>query len=100
MNKRRRFNHICSLKLEDGSWCYDEDKIKQEVISFYRRLYTEDGTACGAFRLRNAFPLMDVEWVFVLSKDVSSQEVHDALFEMAPLKAPGIDGLHAQFYQS
>lgn len=30
----------------------------------------------------------------------SRQEIQDALFEMSPLKALGIDGLHAQFYQS
>lgn len=35
-----------------------------------------------------------------LDQQVSMQEVYDALFEMAPLKALGIDGLHAQFYQT
>lgn len=35
-----------------------------------------------------------------LAIGVTTQEVYDSLFDMASLKAPGIDGLHAQFYQS
>lgn len=35
-----------------------------------------------------------------LERDITVQEVYSALFEMAPLKALGVDGLHAQFYQS
>ena len=34
-----------------------------------------------------------------LEKEFSASEVRDALFEMAPSKAPGVDGFTAGFYQ-
>lgn len=36
----------------------------------------------------------------MLSKAITNQEIYDAFFDMAPLKASGLDGLHAQFYQT
>lgn len=32
--------------------------------------------------------------------EVTSEEIKDAIFSMGALKAPGLDGLHAMFYQS
>jgi hypothetical protein len=34
-----------------------------------------------------------------LCKDFSDEEISDALFQIGPLKAPGVDGFHARFYQ-
>ena len=34
-----------------------------------------------------------------MSADPTSEEIRDALFQMHPNKAPGIDGMHALFYQ-
>jgi hypothetical protein len=33
-----------------------------------------------------------------LCKDFSDEEISDALFQIGPLKAPGVDGFHAWFY--
>lgn len=62
-------------------------------------MYIEDGMVVGRFVFRNSFPSIDPILEASLIREFSIQEVHDALFEMAPLKALGIDVLHAQFYQ-
>lgn len=54
----------------------------------------------GASYVRGSFPHVCTSLISDLEKDVTSQEVYDSLFDMAPLKALGVDGLHAQFYQS
>lgn len=43
VNKRRRRNSITALRLRSGDWCYDEEKIKSEVVYFFKVLYIEDG---------------------------------------------------------
>lgn len=71
MNKRRSFNHIKALKLIDGLWCYDEDKIKLEVVDFFRRLYTEDGMVVDRFSVKDLFPCIESSQVALLTRDVS-----------------------------
>lgn len=100
MHKSRAFNHVKTLILEDGQWCYDDDKIKGEVLDFFHILYTNEGMVNGSFPFKNYFPGIASNFMMDLTKSVSVQEVYDALFGMSPLKAPGVDGLHAQFYQS
>lgn len=34
-----------------------------------------------------------------LNAEITMEEVHNAVFQMGPLKAPGSDGLNGQFYQ-
>ena len=46
------------------------------------------------------FPAIPSSYASLLSSDISSDEVKNALFAMKPLKSPGIDGLHAMFFQS
>lgn len=54
----------------------------------------------GKFLIRNGFPNVGDAIIATIGRRLDSKEVHDALFGMAPLKAPGIDGLHAQFFQT
>ncbi|KAA3471263.1 putative Transposon TX1 [Gossypium australe] len=58
-NKKKMINHIKSLKLDVGLWCYEEDRLKYEVVSFYRRLYTDDATNVGLFLVRNVFSIVE-----------------------------------------
>lgn len=99
--KRRRRNKIQALKLSDGEWCYDEDKVNSEVVGFLKKnLYTDFDLPLEMYSVKDGFPVLELSLQDSLSRQVTIQEVHEALFEMAPLKAPGVDGLHAQFYQS
>lgn len=45
-----------------------------------------------------AFPPLSAEQQSILMQPISREEVRNALFAMAPLKAPDPDGLHAMFY--
>ncbi|KAI9124224.1 hypothetical protein K1719_005524 [Acacia pycnantha] len=45
------------------------------------------------------FPKLDSNVIANLGRDVTIEEVHDALFGMKPMKSPGVDGLPALFFQ-
>lgn len=70
-----------------------KDRLKQ-VISFYHKLYRDEAATVGNFPLRNAFPSIEFGMYEALARRVSVQEVYTALFDMGPLKALGVDGLH------
>lgn len=54
----------------------------------------------GRFPIQNMFSTLEPELFNFIARIPSCQKVHNALFKMAPLKAPGVDGLHARFYRS
>lgn len=58
VNMRRRVNHIKFLKLDDGSWCYDEDRIKVEVVSFFKSYTLMMGQFLGDFLYEMHFQLL------------------------------------------
>lgn len=51
------------------------------------------------YKLRGLFPKLDSNVIANLGRDVTIEEVHDALFGMKPMKSPGVDGLPALFFQ-
>lgn len=80
-NKRRKFNHIPTLRFGDGDWCSDQDILQAKAVEFFERLYGET-------------PHTSRE------TEVTNEEIKRALFDIAPLKAPGSDGYHVLFFQS
>lgn len=98
-SRRSKVNRIKALRVENGEWSLEEDQIKEVVVELFKKLYTDDGLCVGCCPIQNGFLAVDSELLMGMERDLTKHEVRGALFEMAPLKAPGIDGLHVQFYQ-
>lgn len=71
VNKRRKFNMIKSLRLEDGIWSFDEDRIKSTIIDFYKQIYTADMASVDSYSVRDSFPLLDSNFMMDLGRQVS-----------------------------
>ncbi|KAK3204999.1 hypothetical protein Dsin_019045 [Dipteronia sinensis] len=108
-NNNKRFHfEACSAeneeckKIVESCWNTTEKQgIENVVKNYFNRL------SCSA-----KIPVHDIERVTstvprrlsvrsngILNKDFSTEEIRSAMFDMAPSKAPGTDGLPTLFYQ-
>lgn len=44
-----------SLRMADGNWCFEEDIIKNEVVGFFKPLYTKDVVSTSLVPTRGFF---------------------------------------------
>ena len=97
---RKRKNFIKGLRDTDGNWQSKEAAFTKVLVDFYVELFTTSNSQ----NLENV--LEGIQGVF--SRDMNSklitpykaEEVELAIKEMAPLKAPGPDGMPPLFYQT
>ena len=97
-NSRRRSNHIQKLKDDNGVWLNWQSGLQHYILSHYQNLFTASNT--DASRVLECIPqsinqIQNSELV----KEVTDEEVRDALFQMNPDKAPGPDGMTPAFFQ-
>ncbi|KAK5840215.1 hypothetical protein PVK06_009102 [Gossypium arboreum] len=83
------------LNHEELLW---RQKASDEAAKFFKKLYGEKPSAKST--PLNIFSLFKEQDIDFLKKPVLNDEINKALFDMAPLKAPGSDGFHAHFFQS
>ena len=87
------------MKDANNDWVHEVISIKAMVRNFFIDLYC-DNHQLASFPIQGCFPTVDsVDWDFVYLP-LSLDEIKDTLFYMGGLKAPGLDSLHALFYQS
>jgi hypothetical protein len=96
---RARRNKIKKLKDDDGVWNEAPSDMERMATSYFKELFTRDPSL-------NSDALVDLiqekvtpEMNLDLCKDFTDDEIGDALFQIGPLKAPGVDGFPARFYQ-
>ena len=94
-----RKNKVDMLKLEPGIWCTDEDKLREAAKEFCCKLYLSENVSGEAWHLRGAFPTLERSDIEMLAKEVNDEEIRVAVFQMGPLKSPGVDSVPALFFQ-
>ncbi|KAE8697819.1 hypothetical protein F3Y22_tig00110610pilonHSYRG00557 [Hibiscus syriacus] len=68
-------------------------------MKFYENLFTNSGNDGSKNRIRGCFLTIQGTLLEELNRQVSDAEIKQVVFEMGPLKALGIDGIHALLYQ-
>lgn len=68
-------------------------------MEFFENLYGEASPILKDIP-SSGFPCLNPSEITFLESSITNEEIKVALFDMAPLKAPGSDGFHAHFFQS
>lgn len=97
---QRRRKKVTMLKNDVGEWVADSETLKTMAQEYFQRLYQLEETTTHRYNISGLFPLIPNALMQALAAPVTMLEVKQAVFDMAPLKSPGIDGLHALFFQS
>lgn len=95
---RQNSERIFALKV-GGQWCCDSEALQKEAVRYFSSLYSLDDQTLGRFPLYGCFSALDFTYLDVLGVDVSNEEIRSALFSIGSLKALGLYGIHALFYQ-
>ena len=99
--QRKRRNFIKGLKDENGTWQENEEVVSGMLIEFYANLFTSSTPGNLEQILEGIQPVVTEEKQIKLAKPfVEEEEVECAIKDMAPLKAPSLDGMPLLFYQT
>jgi hypothetical protein len=99
-NGKHRKKHIFSLDQEEGK-IEGNEAIKNYITEFYKKLFGPPDASTLSF---DANRIDDIPQVTEAENDhliapFSEEEVREAIFDMETNKAPGPDGIPAEFYQ-
>ena len=98
---RRSKNRITCVQNSEGEWCRNLEEVKEIFNLSFKKLYKSEQVFCSIT------PQWRSDWCAKLSQEEvgsltnipSDGQIWNALKSMKPYKAPGVDGLHAGFFQ-
>ena len=99
-NQRNKRNYISGLEDGSGIWQMEEGRMGKIIEDYFGTLFTTlepsgfDEILCGIQ------PSITDEMNATLTSEFTTEEVHQALKQMAPTIAPGPDGMSPIFYKS
>ncbi|CAA7030928.1 unnamed protein product [Microthlaspi erraticum] len=96
---RRARNRITRLKRANGMWAEKQEHIEQTAIEYFQDLFTSSQPQSFDDALRFVPKKVTPEMNQFLTKPPSNEEIHQAIKEMNPDKAPDPDGITSLFYQ-
>ncbi|KAM5573208.1 hypothetical protein ABKV19_012976, partial [Rosa sericea] len=96
---RRRRNRIEGLEDEYGIWRTDRDDLHTIAVNYFKGLFRGKNTIGVSEAIPNLFSKIEPSDLGDLSRDVSDVEIKNSLFSIGGLKAPGLDGIPAKFFQ-
>ncbi|KAK9993986.1 hypothetical protein SO802_023689 [Lithocarpus litseifolius] len=99
-NQRNRRNFIAGLEDSDGEWREDEGRIGSIIENYFQDIYTTSNPSGFEEILSGIHPAISEEDASLLGHEFQASEVKLAFDQMAPLTAPGPDGMSPIFYKS
>ena len=99
-NQRNKHNYILGLEDDFGIWIEDEDQMGRMASSYFDAMFTTLNPTGFDEILSGLLPIVTDEMNDSLNKPYNAEEVLKALHQMAPLTAPGPDGMSLIFYKS
>lgn len=98
--RTRRQNQMLYLKRPDGSTTTSSEEMRRIAVEFYKDLYHKEATdlKCSE-ELMKDLPRLLEEQKEALDTDIELQELSTAVKQLSTGRAPGIDGLPAEFYK-
>ncbi|KAL9681626.1 hypothetical protein QQ045_013412 [Rhodiola kirilowii] len=99
-SQRKRRNHIEKLRNSSGELCHSEPDIFAIITNYFSNIFHSQVNVSSErwHRKFEAIPkLITTEMNEMLGAPFTEMEVKGALFQMHPIKAPGLDGFPALF---
>ncbi|KAL0014227.1 hypothetical protein SO802_001296 [Lithocarpus litseifolius] len=98
-SQRYRRNKIEGIRDYNGNLCVDKEEISDLLVSYYQQLFTTSKPNGIKDVLEVVSHVITEEMNADLTREFTKADVDFALKQMAPLKAPGPDGMPPIFYQ-
>ena len=99
-NQRNKHNLILGLEDESGLWVEDEGRVGTLVEDYFLNIFSTSNPTGFDEVLAGMAPTVTAEMNVGLDKSFTGEEVFKALKQMAPLIAPGPDGMSPIFYKT
>lgn len=96
---RRWKNKVVAVKGDDGLWIHEKDLVKNHFVSYFTKLFTEEGSTYHIDVPHDVFQELPRRDWDTISKPFSTIEIDMVIKQLGALKAPGPDGYQALFYQ-
>lgn len=98
---RLQNNRILGSQSDTSEWMTKPSEVNDIFLNYYHTLFTTSNPTSNSIDTdlsRIQTRVID-QMRNMLYEPYNAEEVHNALFGMAPWKAPGPDGFHASFFQ-
>ena len=92
-NQRNKHNFIVGLEDEFGVWTEDEDQMGKLASSYFDTMFTTSNPIGFDEILNGLIPIVTDKMNNSLNEPYNAEEVLKVLHHMAPLTAPGPDGI-------
>ncbi|KAK7840574.1 transposon tx1 uncharacterized 149 kda protein [Quercus suber] len=99
-SQRFRRNRIIGLRNSLNVWCTQETQIKNIALEFYQSLFTSSSPTNFDEVLHKVQPSVTADMNTLLLRQFNREEIEIAMKQMAPITAPGPDGMPPLFFQT